>query len=55
MCFFSSQKRPFFGLNNPLETTKEFNWPKKANNGKTYFSRHQKIFRKAGSGKIRPF
>jgi hypothetical protein len=48
-------KKTFISFNNPLETIKEFDWPKKANNGKTYFSRRKKIFKKAGSIKIRPF
>jgi|TARA_B110001454_G_scaffold114870_1_gene107434 hypothetical protein len=39
-------KKNFFGFNNPFETIKDFNWAKKANNGKTYFSRLKKIIQK---------
>jgi hypothetical protein len=48
---FCAQKKTFYGFDNPFET---IIGKKKANNSKTYFYRHKKVFIKAGSGKIRP-
>jgi hypothetical protein len=49
------RKRTFSAFYNPLETIKDFPWPKMAIYGKTCFMGSRKLFRKAGFGKNRPF
>jgi hypothetical protein len=54
-CDFFAQKRPFLALITFLRPSRTLFGPKIANKGKKYFYRHKILFRKAGSGKTRPF